>query len=371
MEIYLVGGAVRDRLLGRPSSDRDFVVIGGTKESFLKRFPKAKIVGRRIPVFLVGNDEYTLAEAMDIQEDLLRRDLTINAVAEDAAGKLYFLKGAKEDLANRVFRAVAKENFFSDPLRVLRVARMAAQMPEFTFAEDLLSLMTEVASGGFLEDLAAERVGAEVRKACGGRAPARFFSVLKKAEALFPWFREWENAARIPAGPAPYHDGSLEDHTLAIMNGCTGDPIAVWMAFCHDLGKCLTPPSFWPRHHGHEMRGMAVAQTLAERLRLPLLWVEAGVLASRWHMAAGRYHELRAGTRLDLLSAFRKKALLDAFIRLVKEDSGVDITAFVAKDLTRLQAVKLPVAQRNLGPKSGEIHRSLKCQALGRVVTTP
>jgi tRNA nucleotidyltransferase (CCA-adding enzyme) len=363
MEIYLVGGALRDALLGRAVHDRDYVVIGATPELFASRFPAARRLGRS-RTFILAGEEYTLSRAPHILADLATRDLTINALARDGEGRLHSLPGALADLERRVLRPVHPENFLHDPLRTYRAARMAALLPDFACHPLLAEAMGATVSGGLLAGIAAERVGREVRRACAAPRPGRFLEQLAEVRAFDPWLSELAAAAHVPAGPSPHHDGSLLAHLVALCDQVAGDPTLVWMAICHDLGKGLTPRAHWPRHHGHDRAGEPLARRLGERLRLPCRLIDAGAAAARWHMLAGRYAELRPATRVALLTALRRGGLLPLLFRLAAADQAVDHLARAVADLERLLAVRLPAHHRSLGRRSGALLHQLRCQAL-------
>ena len=366
MRIYLVGGAVRDMLLGRPVQDRDYVVVGGSEAELMRRIPGLTRVGRREPVWVRQGEEYTLAPEADIHANLASRDLTINALALDEDGQVIALPGAMEDLSARVLRPVAAANIMADPARLVRAARFAAQFPDFRVDvswEEIARAMPETALGA----VAAERVGAEVRKVCAAPAPGRFLRLAAAWGGLPPWCAIWHAAASIPAGPKPYHQESLLEHTAQVMDACAGDPLAVWMALTHDMGKTATPEEFWPRHHGHERRGETLAREWGRRLRLPSAWIQAGALAARWHMAAARYAELKAATRVRLVTELARSGLLFPFARLVQADHGLDVREWMEEDARRIQAVRLPVHLQGLGKKSGEVLHALRCAALAPI----
>ncbi|HKK33751.1 MAG TPA: tRNA nucleotidyltransferase, partial [Desulfomicrobiaceae bacterium] len=252
MKFYLVGGAVRDELLHRPVQDHDIVVFGADETTFMQRFPNAIKVGKRTGVYIVQGVEYTLSPARSIREDLETRDLTINAMARDNEGKIISRPQALDDLTRGILRPVAAANFVDDPLRAIRAARFAAWFPDFTVHPDLIRAMELVGRSNLLADVAAERVGNEVIKAGRGPRPGRFLELLTRTGLLAPWFLELHRADTVPAGPPPYHTGSLLDHIATVMNRAAPDPDLVWMALCHDLGKAGTDPGQWPRHHHHE-----------------------------------------------------------------------------------------------------------------------
>jgi tRNA nucleotidyltransferase (CCA-adding enzyme) len=366
MNIYLVGGAVRDKVRGVTPVDQDFVVVGGDEAALRARVPGLTRVGQGIAVFVREASQYTISEYACIQDDLASRDLTINALAEDQSGVLVAHPLALADLREGILRPVAVANFLADPLRAIRAARFAAAFPDFAVHGDLLTAMRAV-SGEALGSVAAERVGQETCKACAATAPGNFLRVLRDGDCLAPWLAEFAGADRIPAGPPRYHDASVLEHTAQVMDGCAGDGLAAWMALCHDLGKTATDVELLPSHPDHEGRGQDLAESLALRLRLSNRLRTAGRLAARWHMAAGRYAELKASTRVRLLLELDKAGVADAFFRVVAVDRGGDHLERARGELALVKAVRLPEKHRDQGPKSAEILLQLRCEALGRV----
>ncbi len=366
MKIYLVGGAVRDALMGQPVRDRDYVVFGASEADFQDRFPGAKRVGRPRFVYIFHGEEYSLAETTDLQTDLSRRDLTINALARDESGVVYQHPGALADLQARVLRPVAEKNFFDDPLRVYRAARFAAMFPDFKVTAALSELMRKVADSGALSAVAAERVGQEVIRACAAAQPGRFLAVLAETGALSPWLAELASADTVPAGPAPYHDESLLSHLAAVMDRLTGDPLNVWMGLCHDLGKTATDRWQWPSHHRHDRIGETVAEALGRRLKLSNRFIRAGRAAARYHMVAGDYHRLRPGTRVCLLTLLHRQGLVGPLFELVFADRALDFRCGAAEDLRRILDVSLPAENRGKGRRSGLFLHQLRCRALAR-----
>jgi len=364
MQIYRVGGSVRDEWLKLPISDHDFVVIAGSETQFMHAFPQAVKVGGRHAVFIVQGCEYTLSTAPDIETDLATRDLTINAMARDREGNLFAHPHALADLANLMLRPVAAENFVHDPLRIFRAARFSATWPHFSHHRTLVPAMRVAAKSESIKKIAAERVGREVIKACNSRRPSRFLQLLASGDAWIPWFNELAEAAGIPAGPPPYHNGSVLEHISHVMDRLAGDGLAVWMGLCHDLGKTITPVDQWPRHHGHDRTGSTRAEILGQRLRLPKRYIAAGVFSARWHMVAGQYFQLRPATRVRLLTAAHKQGLLSRLINLVSADRDVDIRAAAQADMTSILAVRLPAEFHGQGIMAGQRLFELRCQAV-------
>ncbi|WP_462323886.1 HD domain-containing protein [Desulfoplanes sp.] len=364
MQIYLVGGAVRDGLLGRPVHDRDYTVIGADKETFMQAFPHARPVGKKVPVYYVDGDEYTLSGAATIQEDLLERDLTINALAKDARGRIIAHPRALEHLEEKLLYPVSGANFFVDPARVFRAARFVACLPGFCAHPELERLMHRVVAAGGTGTLPAERVGKELLAGLACPVPAMFLRMCQKVGALSVWFEELERGVTIPAGPRPFHDGSVFEHSCQVMDRLAGDPLLVWMGLCHDLGKTVTDPGLWPAHHGHDRAGVDIAQKMGGRLRLPGAMVRAGMAAARWHMVLARYGQLRPGTRVDLLGAVGSEKLLARLCALTVADGGEEVTALVLRDLKIVKQVHLSKPWQGLGKRSGEHLREMRAQAL-------
>ncbi|WP_300161151.1 HD domain-containing protein [Solidesulfovibrio sp.] len=369
MKRYLVGGAVRDILLGRPVVDQDYLIVDATPEAFVRRYRRARQVGKTFPVFMLGSAQYAWPRGDDIHEDLLARDLTINAIAmgdsRQIAGRLHFHPLALADLRDRVLRPCGETSMFDDPLRVYRAARFAASLPDFSAHPELAAQMRAVAACGALDDIFAERVAQEVRKALDAARPSRFFRLLAETGCLLPWMPELEAALHIPAGPPENHgDNTVFDHMCELVDTLAGKPIAGWMAVCHDLGKTLTPSAQWPRHLGHDDAGAEVAEELGRRLKLPNRVREAGVAAARLHMKAARYGELRPATRVDMLAWLHKHEMVEPLFEVVRADSGHDVWPLAKRDLTTMLSVHLPGKQRMRGPASGEKLRQLRCQKL-------
>jgi len=331
MQVYLVGGAVRDDLLGLPVKERDWVVIGGTREEMLRLGYRE--VGRDFPVFLhpQSHQEYALARLerkvapgyrgfevrfgpeVTLEEDLGRRDLTINAIAQATDGGLVDPFGGRADLEARILRHVS-EAFVEDPVRLLRVARFAARFGPLGFrvAPETLALMRSMVERGEVDSLVAERVWQETHKALQEADPGAFFRVLRDCGALKAIFPEIDALFGVPQ-PAEWHpeiDTGL--HTLMVLAQAVRlSPLATvrFAALVHDLGKGSTPPAEWPRHHGHEERSVALIEALAARLRVPGEFRELAVIVARFHGIVHRAHELRPATILEFFEradAFRR-----------------------------------------------------------------
>jgi tRNA nucleotidyltransferase (CCA-adding enzyme) len=347
MQIYLVGGAVRDELLGLPARERDWVVVGARPEDLLAR--GFKPVGKDFPVFLhpQTGEEYALARTerktgpgyrgfetlfapdVTLEQDLERRDLTINAIAKDPdSGALIDPFGGQRDLDDRTLRHVSPA-FVEDPLRVLRVARFAARFAQLGFrvAPETLSLMREIAARGELDALVSERVWQETQRALEMPTPARFFEVLRDANALPVIFPELHALFGVPQPERWHPEIDSGVHTLMVLEQAaklSADPVVRFAALTHDLGKGTTPPSEWPRHIAHEQRGVALIEKLCDRLRVPNAYRELAVLVSRYHLDAHRATELRDTTLLELLErldAFRRAARFEQWVLACEADA--------------------------------------------------
>lgn len=321
LEVYLVGGAVRDQLLGRPEGDRDWVVVGATPEDMRAR--GFQQVGRDFPVFLhpETREEYALARTerkvapgylgfqvhaapdVTLEEDLRRRDLTINAIARDAHGRLIDPWGGLEDLNRRLLRHVS-DAFSEDPLRVLRLARFAARLPEFTVAPETEALCRRIVDAGELVTLPAERVWNEVARALVAEQPSRFFEVLRSVGALARLAPELDRLWGVPQR-ADYHpEIDTGIHVMQAIDYAAARhwPVATCFAvLTHDLGKGETPADILPAHHAHEARSVRLAKVLAERWRVPRDAAELAVLVAAEHGNLGRLHEMRPATIHDVL----------------------------------------------------------------------
>jgi tRNA nucleotidyltransferase (CCA-adding enzyme) len=331
MQVYLVGGAVRDALLGLPVRERDWVVVGGTRDELLRR--KFREVGRDFPVFLhpETHEEYALARLerkvspgyrgftvefgpeVTLEEDLARRDLTINAIAQAGDGSLLDPCGGQRDLEARVLRHVSPA-FVEDPVRILRVARFAARFAPLGFgvAPETMALMRAMVERREADALIPERVWQETDKALREARPAKFFQVLRECGALQAVYPEIDALFGVPQ-PAQWHpEIDTGVHTLMVLDqaaGLSSDAKVRFAALVHDLGKGTTPRGKWPSHAGHEERSVALIEALCARLRLPTEYRELGIIVARYHGNAHRAFELKPKTILEMLEksdAFRR-----------------------------------------------------------------
>ena len=305
MKTYLVGGAVRDALLNLPVKDKDWVVVGTSPQAMLALGYEQ--VGRDFPVFLHPDthEEYALARTerksgsgytgfvcysapdVTLEQDLQRRDLTINAIAQDDQGRFYDPYGGRADLEQRLLRHVS-EAFNEDPLRVLRVARFAARFAHLSFvvADETQALMRWMVESGELNTLTPERVWKETEKALQTPNPQVYFQVLRDCGALAVLFPELDNLYGVPA-PAKWHPeidtGIHALMTLAIAAGLSPEVDVRFATLFHDVGKALTPPEKWPSHHGHGPAGVPLVENLCQRLRVPNAIRDLALLVTEFH----------------------------------------------------------------------------------------
>ncbi|MGH8140728.1 MAG: multifunctional CCA addition/repair protein [Steroidobacteraceae bacterium] len=346
MEVYLVGGAVRDRLLGLPVRERDWVVVGARPEE-LERGGYVP-VGREFPVFLhpQTKEEYALARLerkiapgyrgfttqfspdVSLEEDLERRDLTINSIAESASGQIIDPYGGRRDLQERVLRHVSPA-FVEDPVRILRVARFAARFAElgFTIAPETRALLKQMVTSGEAGSLVPERVWQETERALGETRPDVFFETLRDCGALAVIFPELAALHGVPQPPRWHPEVDTGVHVMlavrfaAKIGASTAVRFAVLM---HDLGKARTPRDRWPGHHGHEEGGVPLVEALSQRLKVPTAYRELAVLGARHHAVVHRAAQLRADTMLKLLEstdAFRRPERFSELLRVCESDA--------------------------------------------------
>ncbi|MBP1474251.1 multifunctional CCA addition/repair protein [Frateuria sp. MAH-13] len=346
MRRYLVGGAVRDRLLGRPVVDHDHVVVGATPQAMLAQ--GFKPVGKDFPVFLHPDtgEEYALARTerktghgyhgfafhadpgVTLEEDLARRDLTINAIAQDESGALVDPFHGQRDIEARVLRHVSPA-FVEDPVRLLRVARFAARFAPLGFrvAEETMALMRTMVADGEVDHLVPERVWAETRRALAEPQPSTFVRVLREAGALAVLFPEVDALYGVPQRPEYHPEVDTGVHLELVLDMAArlapGDDLVGFCALCHDLGKARTPLDVLPSHIGHEHAGVAPLRALAARLKVPAEHAALAELVCREHLNAHRALELKPATVLRLLGkldALRRPQRLEAFLLVCEAD---------------------------------------------------
>jgi len=370
MQIYLVGGAVRDSLINYPSSENDWVVVGATPEQMTDLGYKP--VGQDFPVFIhpKTGEEYALARTerksghgykgfefytsteVSLEEDLIRRDLTINAMAQDDEGRIIDPFDGQKDLAHKLLRHVS-EAFTEDPLRVLRVARFAARYAHlgFTVAPETMALMKSIVAKGEMEFLVAERVWKETSRALTEQSPQVFFEVLKACNALEVLLPEVDALFGVPQR-ADYHpEIDTGIHTLMALKAATKltDCEAIRFAvLVHDVGKAITPEDVLPSHSGHEKRGLPLVKAICDRLTVPNKHRQLAMSVTEFHLHCHRALELKPATLLKLfqsIGAIRSPDKLIDFLTCCEADikgrAGFEDAAYPSKDylLAALEAV--------------------------------
>jgi tRNA nucleotidyltransferase (CCA-adding enzyme) len=346
MQTYLVGGAVRDKLLGRPVKDQDWVVVGGTPEQMIAHGYQS--VGADFPVFLhpKTKEEYALARIerkigvgytgfscdasseVSLEDDLMRRDLTINAMAMDDQGNIIDPYNGQKDLENKLLRHVS-DAFIEDPLRVLRVARFAARYHDlgFCIAPETMALMKTIVANDELTALSAERVWQETARSLLESHPEVYFENLRVCGALAVWFPELDVLWGIPNPPKWHPEIDTGIHTIMVLQQAVklSDKLSVRFAsLVHDLGKGVTPAENWPSHRGHEKLGLELINTLCDRLKAPNECRELGLMVSEYHTHVHQAFELKASTILAMLNrcdVWRKPERFADFLLSCKADA--------------------------------------------------
>lgn len=405
MQIFKVGGAVRDQLLGRPVVDIDWVVVGATPEQM--RAQGYRPVGDDFPVFLhpTSGEEYALARTerksghgyggftfhtspdVTLEDDLLRRDLTVNAMAQDDNGTLFDPYGGQADLAARVLRHVSPA-FAEDPLRVLRVARFAARYAYLGFSvhADTLALMRSLAESGELQHLTAERIWQEFARALMEDNPEVFIQVLRNCGALKALLPEVDVLFGVPQ-PAEHHpEVDTGVHILSVLQQCARFKQTLnvrWACLLHDLGKGTTKPELWPRHIAHEKHGLPLIKKVNKRFKAPNECAQLALLVGEYHTHAHRALELRPETLLKLLMSFdimRRPQRFDDFVtasemdsrgRLGLEDRSYPQAGYLrnAAEVVRTVSVKPLLEQGLQGAELGLALNAERLRALQAYVT--
>ncbi|MFV5262943.1 multifunctional CCA addition/repair protein [Acinetobacter courvalinii] len=385
MQVYLVGGAVRDHLLGHPYHEKDYVVVGATPEQLLAEGYQP--VGKDFPVFLhpKTKEEYALARterksgvgyhgfqfftdtSVKLEDDLIRRDLTINAMAMDENGTVYDPYGGQQDLQHKILRHVSGA-FTEDPLRVLRVARFAARYANYGFkvAEETLQLMRKIAQSGELSALTPERVWKETSRALMENHADVYFQILKDCDALEVLFPEINALFGVPQRPEYHPEIDCGIHTLmALKQACLAN-YALEVRFAvlvHDLGKALTPVDELPRHIMHEERGIPPVTQICDRLKVPTALKNLALIVCKEHLKCHQVKNLKPGTLwrlLQRLDVLRRPEKVEAFVQACECD---------AKGRLGLEQRPYPQAQYMLDAM--QIVRNIRAQDLPEHVSGP
>ena len=325
--LYLVGGAVRDEIMNRKVHDEDYCVTGIEKETFEKLFPNAYKRGKSFGVYDIENKEFALARKdkkigkghkefevqngkdITIEEDLARRDITINSIAKEVlTGKIIDPYGGIEDIQNKIIRATT-DSFIEDPLRVYRVARFASQL-NFAVEENTIKMMKKIKKE--LKTLSPERVFTEFRKALKSDKPSVFFEVLKKANVLDVHFKEIYDLIG-QTQPVEYHpEGDSYNHTMIVVDksAILTDNVEIrFSALVHDLGKGITPKEMLPHHYGHDKNGVKLVENLGNRLKIPNSWVKCGKVSAKEHMLGGIFNRMTPKKQVDFITRVNKSLL--------------------------------------------------------------
>lgn len=346
MQIFLVGGAVRDQLLNRPVTERDWVVVGASIDDMLTQ--GFQQVGKDFPVFLhpESKEEYALARterksgkgytgfainadpSITLEEDLSRRDLTINAIAQDEQGVLIDPYKGQDDIRNKILRHVSPA-FAEDPLRVLRVARFAARYAHlgFQIADETLLLMREIVEAGEVNYLTAERVWKETQRALTEKNPEVYFSVLRDCGALKILFTEIDTLFGVPQTAIYHPEIDTGVHCLMSLQQAvklSADPLIRYATLVHDLGKGTTPADILPKHIGHEERSLPLIENLCQRIKCPNDYKELALAVAAWHTHCHRALDLKASSLLKLLlhlDAFRRPERFEQFLICCEADA--------------------------------------------------
>lgn len=391
MQIYLVGGAVRDQQLGIPIRERDWVVVGAA-ENELEALGYRR-VGRSFPVYLHPDtsEEYALARTdtktgsgyhgfeinatgVTLEEDLSRRDLTINAMAQDTDGRIIDPYGGREDLQNRSLRHVS-DAFREDPVRILRVARFSARFWDrgFRVADETLSLMRDMVTAGETDALVPERVWRETESALGEDRPDIFFEVLRDVGALAAVYPELDALFGVPQPERWHPEIDTGVHVLMALQqaaALSASREARFAVLVHDLGKATTPESEWPKHIGHEERGVRIIKPLCERLGVPNRFRDLAIIVARYHGLTHRAAELKPRTILKIFEdtdAFRRPERFADFLTACEADArgrtGLE-------DKPYPQAALLRTALDAAGEVTAEplVRKGLKDDALGEAI---
>ena len=402
MQVYLVGGAVRDHLLGHPYHEKDYVVVGATPAQMFELGYQP--VGKDFPVFLhpQTKEEYALARterksghgyhgfefhtdvSVTLEQDLIRRDLTINAMAMDESGQIYDPYGGQQDLENRILRHVSNA-FVEDPLRVLRIARFAARYTSagFVIADETMALMQRLTESGELNALIPERVWKETSRALSERHADVYFEVLRQCGALKVLFPEIDALYGIPQRPEYHPEIDCGIHTMMSLQQACRQNYSLDVRFAvlvHDLGKALTPLEELPRHIMHEERGIKPVNELCERLKVPTYTKQLALAVCKEHLKCHQAFNLKPGTLwrlLQRLDVLRRPERVEAFVqacecdsrgRLGLEDRAYPQAQYILDAMQTVRAIKAQDLPADIqGPDIGEMLIERRIQALGQL----
>ncbi len=404
VKVYQVGGAVRDKLLGLPVKDHDWVVVGATPQQLLDQGYKQ--VGKDFPVFLHPHtkEEYALARTerktgpgytgfsfhaapdVTLEDDLIRRDLTINALAMGPDGEIIDPFGGQQDLAAKKLRHVS-DAFAEDPVRILRVARFYSRYAAqgFTIADETIELMRNMVANGEVDALVAERVWTETQRALEEKQPSHFFLALRACGALARLYPEIDALFGVPQPEKHHPEIDAGVHTMMVLTQAarlSSDAKVRFAALLHDLGKGTTPPAQWPRHIGHEKRSADLAKQLCERIKAPKEYRELAQLCAQYHTHSHRALALKSSTIADTLQAidaFRRPQRFEDFLLCCMADSrgrtGFEDIAYPQADFLRqCQQAAIAIDARALaqaGFKGARLGQELRRQRISAIANIP
>jgi tRNA nucleotidyltransferase (CCA-adding enzyme) len=401
MKIFLVGGAVRDQLLQRPAGDRDYVVVGETPESMLAE--GFQPVGKDFPVFLHpdSKEEYALARSerktaagyrgfifhadanVTLEQDLIRRDFTINAIAQDDSGHLIDPFNGQLDIERKILRHVSPA-FTEDPVRILRAARFMARFSSlgFSIAAETYDLMRMMVSNGEVDALVSERVWQELKKALQEKTPSAFIRTLRECGALHSLFPEIDALYGVPQSPQWHPEIDCGIHTEMVCDMAAqlapGDALIGFAALMHDLGKALSPKETLPKHHGHESSGLIPIAAICERFKVPVDYRDLANIVCREHLNMHRLDELKASTLHDLIArcdGFRKPERIAQLGLVCEADKrgrlGLENDPYPSRALlNQLHAAALSITFKDInseslqGPQISEALRRARIKAI-------
>ena len=403
MKTYCVGGAVRDELLGLPVSDHDWVVVGATPEEMVAR--GFRPVGKDFPVFLhpETKEEHALARTerktargyrgfqvhyapdVTLEDDLRRRDLTINAIARAEDGTLIDPYGGRRDLAGKCLRHVS-ESFVEDPVRILRLARFAARFADFSVAPETVALMRLMVDEGEVDALVPERVWQEISRGLMERQPSRMFAVLRSCGALERIIPELALLWNVPQDPVKHPEGDAGTHVMGVIDYAAGRGFALpvrYAALLHDLGKGATPAADLPRHPNHEARSASLAAAVSLRLRAPIECQDLAVLVAREHGQINRAAGLAVEQLVDLLErldVMRRPERLEGILAAAEADfrgrPGYEQKPFEPAALLRraaaaIRAIDAGAIARQVGPEAQAIKKALHAARVAAIAAMP
>lgn len=379
--LYLVGGAIRNRLLNIPVIDEDYCVTGLTKEQFQKLFPEAKIQGKDFPVFILNQKEIALARKerkigqghkqfefltspnITIEEDLARRDVTINSIAQDVlTEEIVDPFHGQQDIQKRILRKTTAA-FSEDPLRVYRIARFMATLyqplnnnenvEQFTVEQETLKAMEQLKEE--LTTLSKERVFCEFRKALASQKPSVFFETLKEANVLEVHFAQIANLIGQTQPPKYHPEGDSYNHTMRVVDNATKltNSLAIrFSCLVHDLGKRVTPKEILPHHYGHEEKGIKQVAKLGNTIGVPNSWIKCGKVAAKWHMKGGIFNEMTPKKQVEFIENVSKSMLGLEGLKIVVACDRNHFQEDLQETLEQIQFAKL--GQECLGQVTGE-----------------